>query len=232
MKMESPITKCEKYYENVAMQIVFLFYEGMTALDAIGPHEILCRIPDAVVHRVALYPGCIKTDSQLILTAETPLSEISKADVLLIPGAGNATSLQNHPEILQWVRTIHATTTWTTSVCTGSLILGAAGILEGLRATTHWAALDRLSSWDALPTQERIVEEGKVITAAGVSAGIDMALFLAEKIAGTAFAQAIQLGIEYDPAPPYNTGSPDKANPALVDALKKRMMSRFEPVSV
>ena len=200
----------------------------MTSLDAIGPHEILCRLPNATVQRAAKIPGPIQTDSHVLLTAETALSDIAHADVLLIPGAGSATTLQSHPDILEWVRVIHATTTWTTSVCTGSLILGAAGILKGIRATTHWAALDRLALWGASPTRTRIVEEGKVITAAGVSAGIDMALYLSEKIAGTAFAQALQLGIEYDPEPPFDTGSPEKAPATLVDALKSRMCARFE----
>lgn len=200
----------------------------MTSLDAIGPHEILCRLPNATVQRAAKIPGPIQTDSHVLLTAETALSDIAHADVLLIPGAGSATTLQSHPDILEWVRAIHATTTWTTSVCTGSLILGAAGILKGIRATTHWAALDRLALWGASPTRARIVEEGKVITAAGVSAGIDMALYLSEKIAGTAFAQALQLGIEYDPEPPFDTGSPEKAPATLVDALKSRMCARFE----
>ena len=200
----------------------------MTSLDAIGPHEILCRLPNATVQRAAKIPGPIQTDSHVLLTAETALSDIAHADVLLIPGAGSATTLQSHPDILEWVRVIHATTTWTTSVCTGSLILGAAGILKGIRATTHWAALDRLALWGASPTRARIVEEGKVITAAGVSAGIDMALYLSEKIAGTAFAQALQLGIEYDPEPPFDTGSPEKAPATLVDALKSRMCARFE----
>jgi transcriptional regulator GlxA family with amidase domain len=212
------------------MQIVFLFYEGMTALDAIGPHEILCRLPGAKVQRVAKHPGAIRTDSQLVVTAEMPLSSVTSADVLLVPGAGNATTLRDHPDILEWIRKIHATTTWTTSVCTGSLILGAAGILSGLRATTHWAAFDRLDTWGAFPTRERVVEDGKVMTAAGVSAGIDMALHLTAKLAGIPFAQAIQLGIEYDPAPLFDVGSPEKAQPAIRDALKARMVAAMEPI--
>lgn len=212
------------------MKIVFLFYDGMTALDAIGPHEILCRLPEAKVHRVARHSGPIKTDSQLVLTAENSLSDISSADVLLIPGAGNATTLQQYPELIEWVRSIHSTTTWTTSVCTGSLILGAAGVLSGLRATTHWAASDRLKIWGAQPTHARVVEDGKVMTAAGVSAGIDMALVLAAKIAGVKFAQAIQLGIEYDPAPPFDQGSPEKADPFIRDALRSRMTAAFETI--
>jgi putative intracellular protease/amidase len=211
------------------MQIAFLFYDGMTALDAIGPHEILCRLPKAKVHRVAKNPGPIRTDSAgLELIAECALSDVSHADVLVVPGAGNATTLRDHLEILAWVRSIHAGTKWTASVCTGSLILGAAGLLSGLQATTHWAVLDRLCKWGAEPVSERIVESGKIITAAGVSAGIDMALTLAAKIAGPQVAQTLQLGIEYDPEPPFDVGSPAKANPTLREALRARMAAFFE----
>ncbi|TAK73996.1 MAG: DJ-1/PfpI family protein [Gammaproteobacteria bacterium] len=210
------------------MQIVFLLYDEMTALDAIGPHEILCRLPGANVLRVAKRQGSVHTDSGLILTAEYALADIPHADVLLLPGAGNATTLREHPEILSWVRAIHTTTTWTTSVCTGSLILGAAGLLSGLRATTHWAALDRLPAWGAEPVQERIVESGKIITAAGVSAGIDMALTLAARIAGQDIAETLQLGIEYDPDPPFDSGSPSKAKPSIVEKLQARLVASFE----
>ncbi|MDP1614780.1 MAG: DJ-1/PfpI family protein, partial [Methylococcales bacterium] len=122
-----------------------------------------------------------------------------------------------------------ATTTWTTSVCTGSLILGAAGILSGIRATTHWAVMDRLKTWGAIPTEQRVVEDGKIITAAGVSAGLDMALVLTAKLAGQTLAETLQLGLEYDPAPPFDAGSPQKANAALVKGLKARLLERFEP---
>ncbi len=210
------------------MQIVFLFYDGMTALDAVGPHEILCRLPGASVKRVSILPGNITTDSGLKLTADESFYNISKADILFIPGAGNATTLQKYPEILEWIRFIHAYTTWTTSVCTGSLILGAAGILSGIKATTHWAALNRLSKWGAEPTQARIVESGKIITAAGVSAGIDMALTLAAKISGEQIAKSLQLGIEYDPAPPFDVGSPQKAGSHLLESLRAKMVKLFE----
>ncbi|CAN5407864.1 DJ-1/PfpI family protein [soil metagenome] len=210
------------------MQIVFLFYDGMTALDAIGPHEILCRLPGATVKRTALLAGNIQTDCGLILQADHALGDVLHADILCVPGAGNATTLQKHPEILDWVRLIHATTTWTTSVCTGSLILGAAGILSEIKATTHWAALDRLTTWGSEPIQQRIVESGKIITAAGVSAGIDMALTLAAKVSGDYVAKALQLGIEYDPEPPFDHGSPDKADPELLEILRKRMVASFE----
>lgn len=214
------------------MQVVFLFYDGMTALDAIGPHEILFRLTGAQIQRVARKAGVVRTDSAgLELIAEYSLMDVSYADVLVIPGARNATTLRNYPEVLTWVRCIHATTKWTTSVCTGSLILGAAGLLAGLRATTHWAVLDRLRAWDAEPVSERIVESGKIITSAGVSAGIDMALMLAAKIAGPQVAQTLQLGIEYDPEPPFDTGSPKKASPKMCEALLARMSARFENVT-
>jgi len=213
------------------MQVVFLFYEGMTALDVIGPHEILCRFPGAKTIRVAKRSGAVRTDSAgLILNAEYGLSDVSHADVLVVPGAGAATSFRNDPDILNWIRSIHKTTKWTTSVCTGSLILGAAGILLGLKATSHWAALERLRTWGAEPTTERVVESGKIVTAAGVSAGIDMALMLMAKIAGPQVAQGLQLGIEYDPAPPFDVGSPKKASPTILEALRKKMTVSFEPI--
>lgn len=200
----------------------------MTALDAIGPHEILCRLPNTSIKRVTKTSGNIHTDSGLVMHAEYAIADVFAADILLIPGAGNATTLRNHPEILEWVRLMHSKTTWTTSVCTGSLILGAAGILSGVQATTHWAALDRLSQWGAEPIQKRIVHSGKIMTAAGVSAGIDMALILAAKISGDNVAKSLQLGIEYDPEPPFDIGSPDKADPAIVEYLRNKMVALFE----
>lgn len=169
------------------------------------------------------------------LIAECGLNEVSRTDVLVVPGADSATDMRDEPEILAWVRAVDAATTWTTSVCTGSLILGAAGILSGLKATTHWAAYDRLSAFGAEPTRSRVVEAGKVITAAGVSAGIDMALVLAAKIAGELAARSLQLAIEYDPAPPFASGSPDKAPKALVARVGTRLRANFrhsDPVPV
>jgi len=142
------------------MQIVFLFYDHMTALDAIGPHEVLCRIPNAAILRAARQAGPILTESAgLVLQAEYSIADISHADVLVVPGGGHAPALQAYPDILNWINTIHKTSTWTTSVCTGSLILGAAGLLNNIRATSHWAALDRLKKWGALPVSNRVVED-------------------------------------------------------------------------
>jgi len=164
------------------------------------------------------------------VTADYSLEEISTADVLVVPGSGYATTLQDHPDILAWIRKIHERTLWTTSVCTGSLILGAAGLLQGLPATTHWASMDRLKRWGAQPTQQRVVEAEKIMTAAGVSAGIDMALTLAAKIAGEEIAKRLQLGIEYDPQPPFDAGSVEKSDPAVVEALRARLLAQFDPL--
>jgi transcriptional regulator GlxA family with amidase domain len=213
------------------MEIVFLFYDGMTALDAIGPHEVLTRLPNAKVKRVARHSGPVVTGSSgLVLNAEFGLADVSYADLLVLPGAGKATSFKDCPEVLDWVRAIHATTKWTTSVCTGSLILGAAGLLYGLKATTHWAAMDRLKFWGAEATHSRVVEDGKIITAAGVSAGIDMALMLANKISGSQVAQSLQLAIEYDPDPPFDCGSPEKANQKNLETLRSRFLNFFEKI--
>lgn len=210
------------------MQITFLFYEGMTTLDIIGPHEVLARLPNVTIKRVAKQAGPVRAGFDLKLNAEYALSEITQTDILVVPGGQKATSLSHELEILNWIKAIHNTTQWTTSVCTGSLILGAAGLLQGKQATSHWAVLDRLKTWKAIPVSKRVVEDGKIITAAGVSAGIDMALMLAQKVAGEEVAQTLQLGIEYDPNPPFNSGSTDTANPELVALLKERLLNRFE----
>ncbi|MFC3909307.1 DJ-1/PfpI family protein [Legionella dresdenensis] len=212
------------------MHITFLFYDGMTTLDIIGPHEVLARLPGAIVQRAAKRAGEVQDGLGLKLIADYSLSEIKRTDILVVPGGGRATSLSHEPEILQWIKTIHQHTQWTTSVCTGSLILGAAGVLQNKHATTHWAVMDRLNHWGAVPVSQRIVEDGKLMTAAGVSAGIDMALLLASKVAGQAAAETLQLAIEYDPEPPFNAGSPDKASPDIKIPLRERLLGRFERI--
>ncbi|RAP38453.1 glutamine amidotransferase [Legionella quinlivanii] len=212
------------------MRICFLFYNEMTTLDSIGPHEVLARLPGVTVQRVAKQAGRVQTGLGLQLIADYALSDVMETDILVIPGGCKATSLSHEPEILDWIKSIHNTTQWTTSVCTGSLILGAAGLLQGKRATSHWAVIDRLRIWGAEPVSERIVEDGKIISAAGVSAGIDMALLLAAKVAGQQVAETLQLGIEYDPEPPFNAGSPEKAGLAIARPLQERLLQLFEPV--
>jgi transcriptional regulator GlxA family with amidase domain len=208
------------------MKIAVVLYDRLTALDAIGPYEVLSRLPGAELAFVATEPGPIRTDNgMLTLMAERSLSEMPQPDIVLVPGGPGEVAERAGGEVLEWLRAVDETSTWTTSVCTGSLILAAAGLLDGKRATSHWLAMDELRRLGAEPVSERVVFDGKIVTAAGVSAGIDMALTLAEKIAGAQVAQAIQLGIEYDPQPPFDSGSPQKA-PAEIVALL-RGSSRF-----
>ena len=203
------------------MQIVIPIFDGMTALDAVGPYEVLSRLPGAEVVFAALEPGPKRTeDEALALMADRALTDVPSPEIIVVPGGFGTRPLMHEERMLDWLRSAHETSEWTTSVCTGSLLLGAAGILDGLRATTHWLALDMLPDLGAEPTLERVVEQGKVITAAGVSSGIDMALRLAAHVAGDDTAQAIQLSIEYDPQPPFDAGSPEKAPAEIVDRLR------------
>ena len=203
------------------MQIAFLLFDRITTLDAIGPYEVLQRLPGADVKFVAEQPGEQRDEKgYTALVADYSLDEVTAPDVLVVPGGFGTRPLLENERVIDWVRSAHGETTWTTSVCTGSLVLGAAGVLDGIDATSHWLALPMLEKFGAKPASERVVERGKVITAAGVSSGIDMALTLVNHIAGPEVAQAIQLGIEYDPQPPFDAGSPDKAPPEIVELVR------------
>ena len=204
------------------MRIAILIFDKLTALDAVGPYEVLSRLPGAELRFVAKEPGVKRTDTGALgLSADLALYELADPDVLLVPGGEGNRPLLDDDEVLEWVRGAHETSTWTTSVCTGSLVLAAAGVLDGKRATTHWAYMDQLGELGAVPVAERVVEDGKLLTGAGVSAGIDMSLTLAARLAGDDVAKAIQLGIEYDPAPPFDSGSPATAAPELVELVRK-----------
>jgi transcriptional regulator GlxA family with amidase domain len=205
------------------MDIAIPIFDKVTALDAIGPYEVLSRLPEAKVSFIAQEPGAKRTENgMLALVADHALSELPEPDVIVVPGGFGTRSLAQDEAMLGWLRHAHEHSTWTTSVCTGALLLAAAGILDGLRATTHWLQYDLLRPYGVTPVQERIVREGKIITAAGVSAGIDMALMLAAEIAGPELAQGIQLGIEYDPDPPFRGGSVGKAPPEIVELVRRR----------
>ncbi|GGM25085.1 DJ-1/PfpI family protein [Dactylosporangium sucinum] len=194
------------------MRIVIVLYRRMTALDAVGPYEVLSRLPGAELVTASHTKGPVETDTGfLTLHADEALHTIGNADVVVVPGGPDITDQQQDRELHEWLRTIDPTTTWTASVCTGSLILGAAGLLAGRRATSHWLAMSELTRHGATPADERVVRDGKYATAAGVSAGIDLGLTLAREIAGEAVAMGIQLAIEYDPQPPFDAGSPAKA---------------------
>jgi putative intracellular protease/amidase len=208
------------------MQIAILIFDRFAALDAVGPYEVLSRLPGARVTFVAEQAGPVRTDTrQLALLADASLAEVPSPELVLVPGGPGQAALMDDGPVHEWLRTADATSTWTASVCTGSLILAAAGLLAGRRATSNWQALDQLRALGAEVVGERYVIDGKYATSAGVTAGMDLALRLAAEIAGESVAQAIQLGIEYDPRPPFDAGTPAKAPAAVVEAV--RAYSRF-----
>jgi putative intracellular protease/amidase len=209
------------------MQIAIPLYDRFTALDAIGPYEVLSRLPDSRVTFVGTEAGPYTTDNgMLTILAEASLDELPNPEILCVPGGWGTREAIGDERLVSWIRAVHETSEWTTSVCTGSLLLAAAGVLDGLKATSHWLELDTLGEMGARPTGQRVVQEGKVVTAAGVSSGIDMALFLMAQIAGDEFAKTIQLMIEYDPQPPFDAGSPTKAPAEIVAQLRELAAAR------
>ena len=203
------------------MQIAIPLFERFTALDAVGPYEVLSRLPGAEVLFVADQPGPKRTENgMLALGVDHALEEVPRPEVLVVPGGFGTRALLDDDRMLGWIQGVHESSRFTTSVCTGSLLLAAAGVLDGLEATTHWLELETLERLGARPSGKRVVEQGKVITAAGVSSGIDMALTLAGRLAGDRVAQAIQLAIEYDPEPPFDAGSAEKAPEAVRELVR------------
>jgi transcriptional regulator GlxA family with amidase domain len=204
------------------MEIALLLYDGLAPLDAVGPYEVMRNVPGWEVRTVAKDPGTVRSeDGSLGLVADHALADVTAPDVVLVPGGAGNRPLMEDEELLGWLREVDSQTKWTTSVCTGSLLLGAAGLLQGRRATTNWLVLDALRDFGADPIGGRFVEDGKYVTAAGVTAGIDMALHLVAREAGPEMAQAVQLGIEYDPDPPFDSGSPEKAPAEIVELVRR-----------
>jgi putative intracellular protease/amidase len=203
------------------MDIAIPVFDGFTALDAVGPYEVLSRLPGARVRFVAHEAGPVRAETRMLtLVAEARFEDVPSPEVLVVPGGIGTRALLDDERLLAWIRAVHEASEWTTSVCTGSLLLAAAGVLDGLDAATHWRAWGELGKLGVRPTARRVVEEGKVITAAGVSSGIDMALTLAARIAGDDVAKAIQLQLEYDPRPPFDAGSPEAAGEEIVALLR------------
>lgn len=201
-----------------------ILYPQFTALDIVGPFQTLVDVPGLNVFFIAAQKGPIVDHTgKLTLEATHSFSEIDALDVLVVPGGFADRDINETNDVVRFVQKIHPTTTWTTSVCTGSIFLAHAGILNGLRATTHWASYDRLQKLGAVPTDQRVVQEGKIITAAGVSSGIDMGLVLVAALEGEEMAKVIQLAIEYDPQPPFDSGTPSKVSPEF----KKFVFSIF-----
>jgi len=201
------------------MQVAIPLFPRFTALDAIGPYEVLQRIPTFDITFVGHTKGEVRSENGFLgITVDKTFEEVPEPDIIVFPGGFGTRALMHDERVLDWLRTAHATTTYTTSVCTGSLVLGAAGLLGGLSATTHWASMETLAGTGAEPTGQRVVEhlEQRIITAAGVSSGIDMALRLVELLVDDTAAMACQLMIEYDPQPPFDSGAPEKASDAVM----------------
>ena len=203
------------------MQIAILLYDGLVALDAIGPYDVLKLMPDADVRLVAADAGEVATDGPLKLVAGETLAAVPRPDIVVVPGGPGALEARHDERILRWLRSAHDHTQFTTAVCWGSELLGAAGLLRGVPATSHWLVRDELAGHGAIAVDERVVVSGRIITSAGVSAGIDMALRLAALSAGEEVAERIALTLEYAPEPPLEgAGSPRTASPELVARLR------------
>ena len=200
--------------------IVEILYPGLTQLDFTGPHTIFSRIPGAKTIIASLAGGEVEADGGLVFARTVPLGEIERCDLLFLPGGVAATEVVNDAAFLAEVKRLAATSRYLTSVCTGSLILGAAGLLRGKRAACHWAWRDMLPLFGAIPDSARVVRDGDIFTGGGVTAGIDFALTVAAELAGADLAQALQLGIEYAPQPPFDSGRPETAPPQVLSAVK------------
>jgi cyclohexyl-isocyanide hydratase len=202
--------------------IGMLLFPGLTQLDLTGPFEVMHRIPDAKIHLVWKDLQPVKADSGLAISPTTTLADCPALDVVFVPGGWGQVALMTDREVLDFVRRHGEAARYVTSVCTGALVLGAAGLLQGYQATTHWAFTELLARFGATHAQGRVVVDRNRITGGGVTAGIDFGLTLAAELAGAETAKAIQLGIEYNPAPPFHSGHPDVADPALVEAIRAR----------
>jgi transcriptional regulator GlxA family with amidase domain len=207
------------------VQIAIALYPGFTALDAMGPYQVLVHLPGTELVLCAERSGLLEDENGLLhLQIERTFDDVSAPDVLVVPGGTITRRIAaERGRIVEWIGDVHRQTQYTTSVCTGALLLGAAGLLDGLDATTHWGAYDELAGYGARPTEQRVVRQGKIFTAAGVSAGIDLALTLAAELQGPEIAQAIQLGIEYDPQPPFDAGAPSKAPAPILELVRAAM---------
>ena len=211
------------------MQVAIPLFPRFTALDAVGPYEVLQRIPTMDVTIIGHRRGEVRSDNDMLgVTIDAEFEELPEPDLLVFPGGVGTRELEHDDRVLDWVRHAHEHTALTTSVCTGSLVLGAAGLLRGLTATTHWSCYDDLAAYGALATSQRVVEhlDRRIVTAAGVSSGIDMALRMVEVLVDRTAAEAVQLMIEYDPQPPVDTGSLTKAPDSVMTRVFDYSASR------
>jgi transcriptional regulator GlxA family with amidase domain len=204
------------------MKIAILLFDNFTALDVVGPYEVLSNIPNSKIYFVADKPGLYKNSKGIQIMAEYSLNDINDPEIVVIPGGFGIDSILKNTEILNWIKTVHEKSQWTTSVCSGALLLVEAGILNGRKFTTHWIRVEQLRKYPVEFVNERYVKDGKIITSAGVSAGIDMALYLTSLVVNENFAKAVQLAIEYDPKPPFDSGSPEKAPKEIVEKIRRQ----------
>jgi cyclohexyl-isocyanide hydratase len=210
------------------MNIAMLLYPRLTQLDLTGPFEVLSRLPDARVHVVAKTRDPVTAEGGLTFLPSATFAELPSADLLFVPGGGGQIDAIRDPETLAYVTELGQSARWVTSACTGALLLGAAGLLRGYRAATHWAFMDLLPIIGAIPVEERVVVDRNRITGGGVTAGIDIALTIAAEVAGRDVAEALQLHVEYDPHPPFSAGHPRTAAPELVKRMRTAMSARYE----
>jgi cyclohexyl-isocyanide hydratase len=208
---------------STPLQIGIVLFPMVTQLDFTGPLQVFSRVPGAKVHLIWKRIEPIRSDTVLTLTPTTTFADCPQLDVICVPGGGGTDDMVNDPEMLAFLRQQAAGATYITSVCTGSLVLGAAGLLGGYRATTHWSAMDHLGPFGAIPAKTRVCVDRNRITGGGVTAGIDFALTLVSIMVDRPTAEAIQLGIEYNPAPPFNAGSPDTAPSQVLALLEERI---------
>jgi len=202
--------------------IGMLIFPRLTQLDMTGPYEVLARLPNTKVHLVAHTLDPVKTDRGMMIVPTVTIADCPQLDLVMVPGGPGQQDLMEDPVVLEFLQRQARGVKYITSVCTGSLVLGAAGLLKGKRATSHWAAIDHLTALGAIPVNDRVVVDGNIITGAGVASGIDFALAVAAILEGEEVARQIQLQIEYDPAPPFNSGSPKTAAPELLATLRAR----------
>ena len=210
------------------INVVFVLFPNVTQLDFTGPLQVLSRLPGARVHLAARDLRPVETGAVLTLNPTCAFDDCPQADVICVPGGFGVDDAINDAALMSFVKAQAAGARYVTSVCTGAFVLGAAGLLEGKRATTHWGYHDELAKVGAIPVKERVVRDGNVFTGGGVTAGIDFAFTLMAEIAGEAHARAVQLGLEYDPAPPFDAGAPHKATPAVLAETKDRYAPRIE----
>jgi len=215
---------------STTLKIVILLFDNYTALDVIGPYEVLSRLPNSKIYFIGYKKKGYKDKCGLKIHADYSINEISQADILLIPGGAGVDDFLENKEIINWIQKIDRTTSWTVSVCSGALLLAKAGILKGKNCTTHWRRKEQLKEYDVNIKDGRYVRDGKIITSTGVSAGIDMALYLVSKAVDDETAQMIQLAIEYDPKPPFDCGTPGKASKKIMDRMKEN--SYAKPIKI